>query len=47
MNAQPEPCILIRRDEIEAAVDRLVAEIRTDYQGFTIPDKFLVGYGLD
>lgn len=27
--------------------DRRTAEIETDYCGFKIPDKFVVGYGLD
>jgi len=27
--------------------DRRVADIRLDYEGFTIPDEFVVGYGLD
>ncbi len=27
--------------------DRRKAEIRADYQGFVIPDEFVVGYGLD
>ena len=27
--------------------DRRVVEIDADYVGFTIPDKFVVGYGLD
>ncbi len=27
--------------------DRRVAEIQADIAGFTIPDKFVVGYGLD
>lgn len=26
---------------------RRVAEVRVDYVGFTIPDEFVVGYGLD
>ena len=33
MNCQPELHILFRREEIEAAVNRLAAEIRKDYQG--------------
>lgn len=33
MNSQPEPHILFRREEIEAAVKRLAAEIRKDYFG--------------
>jgi len=33
MNSQPKPCILFTRDEVEAAVKRLSAEIRRDYQG--------------
>lgn len=27
--------------------DRRVKEVRVDYSGFTIPDEFVVGYGLD
>ena len=27
--------------------DRRVADIKADYAGFTIPDAFVVGYGLD
>lgn len=27
--------------------DRRVADIRLDYEGFQIPDEFVVGYGLD
>lgn len=27
--------------------DRRVADIRLDYEGFKIPDEFVVGYGLD
>lgn len=27
--------------------DRKTEDIQTDYRGFTIPDKFVVGYGLD
>jgi len=32
MSMQPEPHILFRRDEIEATVKRLAAEIKKDYQ---------------
>ena len=27
--------------------DRRVVDIKADYTGFTIPDAFVVGYGLD
>ncbi len=33
MNSQPQPRILFSREEIEAAVKRLAAEIRKDYLG--------------
>ncbi len=33
MSVQPEPQILLSRQEIAAAVTRLAAEIKTDYQG--------------
>lgn len=33
MNSQPEPHILFTRDEIEATVKKLAAEIREDYHG--------------
>ena len=33
MSSQPEPQVLLTRQEIEAAVTRLAAEIRRDYQG--------------
>ena len=33
MSPQPEPYILFTRDEIEAAVSKLAAEIRKDYHG--------------
>jgi len=33
MNSQPKPHILFNRDEIEATVKRLAAEIRKDYHG--------------
>ncbi len=33
MIAQPKPHILFTRDEVEAIVNRLAAEIRQDYHG--------------
>jgi len=33
MSSQPKPHILFRRDEIEATVERLAAEIKKDYHG--------------
>ena len=33
MNGQPEPQVLFTREEVEAAVNRLAAEVRRDYQG--------------
>ena len=33
MSFQPKPHILFRREEIEATVERLAAEIKKDYQG--------------
>ena len=33
MSSQPKPHILFRRDEVEATVKRLAAEIKEDYQG--------------
>lgn len=27
--------------------DRRAADIKPDYSGFTIPDEFVVGYGMD
>jgi len=33
MIAQPKPHILFTRDEVEATVNRLAAEIRQDYHG--------------
>ncbi len=33
MSSQPKPHILFRREEIEATVKRLAAEIKEDYQG--------------
>ena len=33
MSSQPEPHIFFRREEIEATVKRLAAEIKQDYQG--------------
>ena len=35
-------CVLLDKPS-----ERRVAPIRPDYAGFTVPDKFLVGYGLD
>lgn len=28
-------------------IDRRIADVRADYVGFTIPNEFVVGYGLD
>ena len=28
-------------------VERRIADVRADYIGFTIPNEFVVGYGLD
>ena len=33
MNGQPKPHILFTREEVEATVNRLAAEVRRDYQG--------------
>ncbi len=33
MNGQPEPQVLFAREEVAAAVNRLAAEVRRDYQG--------------
>ncbi len=33
MNGQPKPHILFAREEVEATVNRLAAEVRRDYQG--------------
>jgi len=40
MSSQPKPHILFRREEIEATVKRLAAEIKQDYQG---RHPFLIG----
>lgn len=34
-------CVLLRKDTVAAQT------VRADYVGFDIPDKFVVGYGLD
>lgn len=39
-----------RRTQIAAMVDKpegRVADVRADYVGFTVPDYFVVGYGMD
>jgi hypoxanthine phosphoribosyltransferase len=28
-------------------VERRIADVRADYTGFSIPNEFVVGYGLD
>jgi hypoxanthine phosphoribosyltransferase len=35
-------CVLLNKPS-----DRRVERVRPDYVGFTVPDKFVVGYGLD
>jgi hypoxanthine phosphoribosyltransferase len=39
--ASVKVCALLHKPE------RLKVEVKIDYKGFTIPDKFVVGYGLD
>ena len=45
---------LLRRDPASIRIvtlldkpERRIADIRADYFGFTVPDEFIVGYGLD
>lgn len=45
---------LLRRDPASVSIvtlldkpERRIADIRADYFGFTVPDEFIVGYGLD
>ena len=42
-----EPASLRLCTLLDKPSDRRIGPIRADYIGFTIPDKFVVGYGLD
>ena len=36
-----------QRGGLRSLVDRIIAQVKIDYLGFKVPDKFVVGYGLD
>ena len=39
--------ILVSEEALKAKVAELGAQISRDYEGFQVPDEFVVGYGLD
>ena len=48
LGAQQDRLFAGHAPELERrAEDRRLVEIDVDYTGFTIPDQFVVGYGLD